>query len=320
LGGLAVLVVVALAVVITVLVVRPSGGGPTPTPTNGNSDFASANDTGPVNIIAEDPTCEAWGRVAREYSDKTKTVHWGDRDVSVPAGSWTPEQRTMYETVSNAMTRAADQTTNLVKQTPHRVMRELYLQFIAYKTAFVQKIPTYVAADGNLAVVPDTIVSALANICSAIDYRSAQPIAPLVSVPTGPSAVSPPPDDPAAPTEFLSTANPICPDWASMVSTYDDETTAWLAIDPNVPVAEWTPEQKSINDAVAPVMSKNADEVERLGRKSGNPTLEDIAVLAAQYRRGYVVALPNYAAVDNFLAQSATYLVKIIDWACKAAG
>src|SRR5882757_864993 len=51
LGGFGVLVVVVLAVVITVLVVRPSGGGPTPTPTNGQSDFASANDTGPVNII-----------------------------------------------------------------------------------------------------------------------------------------------------------------------------------------------------------------------------------------------------------------------------
>src|SRR5882762_11804026 len=64
LGGLAVFVVVALAGVITVLVMRPSGGGPTPTPTNGNSDLASAGDAGPVNIIAEDPTCAAWGKVA----------------------------------------------------------------------------------------------------------------------------------------------------------------------------------------------------------------------------------------------------------------
>src|SRR5882757_1805427 len=92
LGGLAVLVVVALAVAITVLVMRPSGGGHTPTPTNGNSDFASANDTGPVNIIAEDPTCEAWVRVAREYSDKAKAVNWQDHDVTVPASAWTSEQ------------------------------------------------------------------------------------------------------------------------------------------------------------------------------------------------------------------------------------
>src|SRR5262245_15492948 len=51
--GLAVLAVVAVTVVITVLVVgRDSGGGESPTPTNGNgSDFASANDKGPVGII-----------------------------------------------------------------------------------------------------------------------------------------------------------------------------------------------------------------------------------------------------------------------------
>ena len=38
----------------------------------------------------------------------------------------------MYDTVGKAMADAADQTVNLVKMTPHRVMRELYEQFIAY--------------------------------------------------------------------------------------------------------------------------------------------------------------------------------------------
>jgi hypothetical protein len=272
LGGLAVLLAIALAVVITVLVVRPSGGGPTPTPQNGHSDFASAGDDAAVNIITEDPTCEAWVRVGRDYAAATTAVAWGDRDVSVPASTWTTEQKTMYETVGKAMMHAADQTANLAKQTPHRVMRELYEQFDAYVRVFVERIPSYAARDNNLVVVTDAVGNGLNNICGAISYGSAPPLAPLVPKPAPPSQVAPP-GDPTTPTRFLTTANSVCPEWAARVSKYSDDTAAWLAIDAEIPATEWTPEQKVINDAVMPVMSASADELERLGRESDNPTL-----------------------------------------------
>ncbi|MCU1696819.1 MAG: hypothetical protein JWR34_2882 [Mycobacterium sp.] len=319
LGGLAVLVVVALAVVITVLVMRPSGGGPTPTPTNGNSGFASANDTGPVNIIAEDPTCAAWGKVASEYADATAAVNWGKRDQSVAASSWTPEQRTMYDAVGKALTRAADQTKNLVKQTPHRVMRELYEQFIAYGRAFVAKIPSYVADDGNMAVVTDTITTATANVCSAIDYRSAPAIAPLIPDPAAPSEITSP-SDPDSPSKFLPASNAICTEWESTGQKFSDDTEEWRSLDPKIPATEWTPEQKAVNDAVAPMMADNAKELERLGRQSHNAILEDFAVLAAQYRRAFVAAIPNYTSADDFLSGTAAELVRAVTWACKAAG
>jgi hypothetical protein len=301
-----------------VLVMRPSGGGgPTSTPTNGNSDFASANDTGPVNIIAEDPTCEAWVRVAREYSEKAKSVNWGDRDFSVPASAWTPEQRAMYESGGKAMAEAADQTVNLVKLTPHRVMRELYEQFIAYTRAFVDSIPSYVAADGNLATVSDAIDSGLNNICSAISFHSAAPIAPLIHDSAPPSKVSRL-GDPSAPVKFLTTSNSICAEWASNITTYDDDTAAWVKIDATIPATQWTPEQKSINDAVVPVMTSNASDLERMGRQSDNAVLEDFAVLAAQYQRAIALALPTYTSADGFLSQSATFLVKTVNLACEA--
>jgi hypothetical protein len=318
LGGLAVVLAIALAVVITVLVVRPSGGGPTPTPQNGHSDFASAGDDAAVNIIAEDPTCEAWVRVAREYSGKAKNVNFGDRDFSIPERSWTPEQRAMYDSAGKAMAQAADQTVNLVKQTPHRVMRELYEQFVAYTRAFVDRIPSYVAADGNLAAVSDALDAGLNNICSAISFHSAAPIAPLIRDPALPSEVSQL-GDPSAPAKFLDTSNSICSEWASTISKYDDATAAWVTIDAKIPATQWTPEQKGINDAVAPVMTSNADDLERMGRKSGNPILEDIAVLAAQYQRAIAMALPTYTSPDGFLSQSATFLVKTINLACEAA-
>jgi hypothetical protein len=317
LGGLAVVLAIALAVVITVLVVRPSGGGPTPTPTNGHSDFASAGDDGPVNIIAEDPTCEAWVRVANEYSVKAKNVNFDVRDFSIPASAWTPEQRAMYDSAGKAMAQAADQTVNLVKQTPHRVMRELYEQFVAYTRAFVDRIPSYRAADGNLAAVSDAIDAGLNNICSAISFHSAAPIAPLIRDPAPPSELSQL-GDPSAPVKFLDTPNFICSEWASTISKYDDDTAAWVKIDAKIPATQWTPEQKAINDAVASVMTSNADDLDRMGRKSGNPIVEDIAVLAGQYQRAIAMALPTYTSPDGFLSQSAIFLVKTINLACEA--
>ncbi len=41
------------------------------------------------------------------------------------------------------MRNAADQTVALAKLTPHRVMRELYQQFIAYARAYSDAIATY---------------------------------------------------------------------------------------------------------------------------------------------------------------------------------
>jgi hypothetical protein len=320
-GGIALLAVIAVTVVVTVLVVgKNSGESPNPTPTNGNGpDIASANDKGPANIIAEDPTCESWGRVAREYSSATKAVSWGNRDQSIPATAWTSDQRTMYETAGRAMTSAADQTVNLVKLTPHRTMRELYEQFIAYAKAFSERIPSYKPNDDSLAVTTDTVGSALSDVCSAIDDRSAPTLAALIPVPPPPTTVSPV-GDPANPSRFLTSSNSVCADWSTLLDKASADTAAWRAIDPKIPATDWTPEQKATNDAVVPVMSTYANDLEQLGRRSGNPTLEDIAVSSAQYQRAFVKALPTYTAADNYLSEAATYLARMVNWACKAVG
>lgn len=315
--GLALVAVIAVSIVGTVVVLRSGSGGSTASGPNGNTEFASANDTGPANIITEDPTCDAWGKVARGLAEKLKSIGWDDRDTAVSANSWTNEQRATYENASKIMSEAADQANNLVKLTPHRVMRELYEQFIAYNRAFIARIPTYNSADNGNVLVMNALGTATANVCSAIDYRSAQPVAPLVPSPKAPTAA---PNEPVANESrlFLADPNPVCKEWSDVADRYSDKTADWRALDPNTPGSEWTPEQRAINDAVAPVMLENADEIEALGRKSENATLEDFATLAAQYRRGYVATLPSYTDVDNFLAESAAQLVGSVHWACKA--
>jgi hypothetical protein len=312
--------VIAVTVVITVLVVgKDSGGGESPTPTNGNgSEFASANDNGPANIITDDPTCDAWGRIARDYSAQSESVKWADRDQTVPADAWTAEQRSMYETVDKALNSATDQTKSLVKLTTHRVMRELYEQFIAYGEAFSKSIPSYTDNDRFLAGATDGMASALAAMCSAIDYRSAQTIAPLISKPDPPSKLATLGDS-DNPERFLSKPDSVCSEWTPLVEKFDSDTAEWRKTDPEIPATQWSPQEKAINDQVAPIMAAQADSLEKLARRSDNPTLQDFGVLAAVYQRGFVKALPNYTTADFYLSQAAAYLAASINSACKAA-
>jgi hypothetical protein len=319
LGGLAVVVVVALAVVITVLVMRPSGGGPTPTPTKGNSDFASTGDTGPVSIITEDPTCAAWSKVGTALFDAEQQVKWTERDPSIPAAAWTPQQRTTFETVGNAMSRAADQAAGLAKTTPHRVMRELYEQFIAYARAFGNNVPNFTEHDNEIARVADGLASIFANICGAIKYSSAAVEAPLLSPVAAPSRLASP-EDLESPQRFMEQPDPGCAEWTTLLDRYFDDTADWQGISQDIPAAQWTPEQRTVIDKVVPVMTTFADDMEKLSRRSEKPAIQDFGVLGAEYERAYAQALPTYTAADSYLVTAATFLAKTIEQACKAAG
>ena len=157
LGGLALLVVVVVTVVATLLFTRDGSSSPDtptafapPSTSVNTSDIASANDKGPIRILTEDPTCAAWTPIGDTFAAQA-LKGWDDRDPSIPASAWTPEQRVQHEAIADAMRSAADQTVALVKKTPHRVMRELYEQSIAYWRTYAEQIPTYVPTDDHLA-------------------------------------------------------------------------------------------------------------------------------------------------------------------------
>ena len=310
--------IVALAITAIVIFARPESRGDAESARsapNSDSGVASANDTGPANIITADPTCEAWSRLARDAAATAEAVKWNDRNADIPADRWTPEQRRMYETVGDSVAEAANLTKNIAKQSPYRVMRELYKQFIAYADAFNAAIDTY-TPQSRVADVVSSLMSGLASMCSAIDYDAVQSLAPLVAQPEQPTEVSEIDDERDM---SLGKANPVCDEIVAASDKYTDDTRAWLAIDPKIPATKWTPEQQAVNNAVAPVMSAYADQIEQLGRRSGKPVFEDITVLTAQYTRAYVVALPSYTAADNFLTDVTRYLGAATFWACKTA-
>ncbi|WP_198530882.1 hypothetical protein [Mycolicibacterium setense] len=294
-----------------------SSAAPSATAT-ANSDIASANDTGPVAVILEDPSCATRYPVATTLDNRTRNG-WEKRDPAVAATEWTSEIRAQYEAAGQAFRDAADQLIQSAKLTPHRVMRELYEQFIAYARAYADSIPTYTAVNNNLVAVAIHASDALSRICAAIDYGSAAARGPLVSALPTLSDLAPV-RDPADAQQLLSEPNRVCQEWNSVLAEYFANSESWNTTNPDIRGTDWSPEQHKINDEVVPVMKLLNTQLSALGRNSNNPTLQDFANLAVQYRQAYLEALPTYTPPDSNLVGVATRIANLVDFICRASG
>lgn len=323
LAGLAVLVIVVVTVVATTLVVRggsDSSNAPSAQQSTAvdDSDIASANDRGPAGIILDDPTCQSWTPIAAAFGHASGGG-WDRRDPAVPATAWTPEQQAQYQAVEVALKDGADRTVELARETPHRVMRQLYEQFIAYSREYVSRIDAYTEKADLFARVTVSAAEALSGVCGAITYGAAGARAPLV-----PSARPPMkalrPADPTNPNFFLVEPNSTCAQWLLAVDKFLADTEPWRSIDPNTPIHELTQDERAINAAMMPIMESFATDTQLLGAESENSVWADFATLSAQYRRAYVSALPTYAVADDYLQLAAGSVVGLISSACEAVG
>jgi hypothetical protein len=274
----------------------------------------SAQDTGPVAVITDDPSCAAWTAINNSLSNDGLGI-WNERDRSVPASAWDDKQRVQFVAAAQSMRNAATQAVGLAKLTPHRVMRELYEQFIAYAHSYVEHVPKYVPADDNLAGTANSVASALGAMCTAITDGSAAARGPMVP-PGAPPSQIPPMGSPANPHQFLASPNGVCAQWKSALDQFGQQTAAWQSINPSIPAILWTEEQRAANYDAAKVMNTFADNLVQMGRSSGNFIWQDFADLAAQYRRAFAVAVPTYTPPDNHLANAANYLSTTVLGAC----
>lgn len=319
LAALVAVIVVAAAVIVVVLHSGSSGNSKGSASSAAASGIASANDTGPVTVITEDPSCAAWVPINNTLAAIEQQNGWDKRDSSIPASAWTSEQRTQYNAVGDALRRAADQTVALAKMTPHRVMRELYEQAIAYWRAFVDRLANYTANDENLVVTATTVFSVVNNVCDAITYGSAGARGLQVPAPPAPTQVAPI-GDPANPERFLKSENPACTEFTDVTADEQSGLPGWSEMDPKIPADQWSPEYKSLYAGAAPVISTYADKLQKLGRGSDNSVLEDFNVFSAQYLRAYVGSFATYVPNDSLLNHVSVYTNGVIHWACKSVG
>ncbi|WP_301124261.1 hypothetical protein, partial [Mycolicibacterium fortuitum] len=267
-----------------------------------------------------DPSCAAWVPILNTLAGTEKNIGWGGRDPSIAATAWSPEQRKLYQDLGQAIRAAADQTEPMIRLTTHRVMRQLYEQFIAYSRAFADRIPTYTEPDNALARTFTQASNVLGAICDAITHGSAAARAPLVPGGAAPDGVAHA-GAPAIPKPFLSSPDAVCSDWVTASDQFASDTADWRQkTDLNIPASQWSPELKTLNDAVIPTMRESAATIEELGRRSENAVLQDLAQLATQYRRAFAEALPTYSTSDKYLYDAGVYPVGMVRQACEAAG
>lgn len=316
--AIALLLVVGVSIGATLLFTRDGGDGPSNPPTSGvPSDIASANDTGPVSIITEEPTCKAFTAINNSLGDVQRNG-WSEQRASLGAAAeWTPEQRTQVEAVATALVNSADQMVALARQTPHRVVRELYEQFIAYARAYRDSIPEYTPADDALAQANVNASAAIYGICQSIDTGSASR---SISIPPAPEPTSPvvAPSDLEDPQRFITEANQSCDDWDERLVEVRAGTADWDKLDSAIPASQWTPERRAAEQSVQPILAKFADDMEAAGRSSGNPTFEDFASTAAIYFRAYLAVGDSYTGADSWLSYVPFRLANVISGACRA--
>jgi len=214
------------------------------------------------------------------------------------------------------MRNAAEQVGPLAKQTPNRVVRELYEQFIAYGRAYADSIDTYKPANNGLASANVNAGSALAGICNAITYGSA-----ARSVGVGPASepsTVAPPADPTSPHRFLSSAGESCTTWIDREGQFTAATADWANLDTGIVGSQWTPEQRDLQQSAVAQLANWADEMVSVGQGSDNPVFEDLALTAALYIRAYVPLGDKYIDSDAWLTYTAFRLSNVISGACRA--
>jgi hypothetical protein len=315
--AVAVLLVIGITVGVTLIYTHDSGSGGTTTSTSGApSDLASANDTGPVTIITDEPTCTTFYSL-NDGLAQVEPKGWGEaRATFGPASDWSPDQRSQVETVAKSMRKAADQAVALAKQTPHRVVRELYQQFIAYGRAYADSIPNYTPRDNELASANVNASSVLLGICNAIEGGSTSRA--LAIEPVDPPSQVATPGEPTDPKRFIEATDSSCTEWIQRLDAFNAATVDWQNRDGSVPGAQWTPGQKALVDATLPVLTKYANDIAAAGRDSENAVFEDFAETAALYIRAFVAAGDDYEVADGWLNFTGFRLANLVSSACRA--
>jgi hypothetical protein len=277
---------------------------------------ASATDNNAVQIITNEPTCDAWTPITNNVN-AAQTNGWTERDPSIPASSWPLQLRTQYQSVAQALTTAADSAIELAKKTPHRVVREIYLQYAAYSRAYANAVPTYTSGANELVLAANSAAHAITAICYSIADRSAQARATTTSSMPAPDPL-PPVGDVSNPARLLTTSNSICQEWNDSTTRYESDIAPRLAVDFNLMASQWTPEQRDMTNAAVPIITGLADERASLGVRSGDPVIQDLANFAAVYLRAYAAATPTYISADTDLYNVAIGTSGIISHGCAA--
>lgn len=314
--AIAVLLVIGVTIGATLLFTRDGDGSSTPPTSDVPSDIASANDTGPVSIITEEPTCEAFNAINNGLAD-IESNGWADvRNDLGPSPEWTPAQRAQVDAVATAMRRAADQAIALAAQTPHRLVRRIYEQFIASGTSYASSVQDYRPIDNELASINIDASGAITGLCNVIELgASGRSLSlPEAQAPTGIETVP----DPANSKLIASPDNALCNEWVQSLDVFVVRSTPqWQNRDGDIPGSEWPPERRALEQRVRSELATLSDSMVSAGRSSGDSIFEDLATAASLYINAYIAAGDMYTKPDGWLIYTGFQIANLVAAACR---
>lgn len=298
---------------------RNHGGAPTSDAVQSRTsqqaqDIASSHDTGPVTLIVDDPTC---GQI-REISDSIRpTLESLDKfDPQIPASQWTDSRRSRYQEALGQLNTAADKYLQIAKQTPSRVMRELYLQSVAYYQAFVTRIDSYVPETHNIALAARYYVETIEYICSA-EFATEERKDDQRSVDPGPIA-APSIAEAAIPQVLMKEPDPVCPAWIDSMERSELEIQAWRrGFDPSLPAGTWPESQRNLMASAKPVFQQEINKMNTSLKTVSNPTLRDLTALSSLYLSTFIAWSDTYVPQDMWLYNTAISLRNAIATSCQ---
>jgi len=112
--------------------------------------------------------------------------------------------------------------------------------------------------------------------------------------------------------------DPVCAEWAPLADSYRGKRSDWVAIDPNIPASQWTPEQRATNMKVIPTLQAESQDLRRLAGEAHNNLLAALMRSQAVYEDAYALRLPNYQPEDQRLWQAVIDFGNAVNSVCNA--
>lgn len=270
----------------------------------------SANETNrEIGLLREkDPLCDDWHGAVDKL--KAETAAWSKIDDSIPATSWTPEQRRTYEDAGKALIASSDRFESVLAKAENAVIQELVAQTVVYMREFVKRIPNYQQDDGPFASVATNFSNAVTYMCSSV------PLAPAGT--DGESSGNSSVPSPAALTDFMPERDAKCDEFSSIIDHQNTVLSGWADADATTPAAQWTEKQKALNNAARKVIEKSATQLEGVARMAQDRIMGDLILAQTAYMKAYADSIPTYTPDDNWLWRSAVGIGGGLIAACEA--
>ena len=111
------------------------------------------------------PACRQWSSAYDDFHNDT--ADWLAIPSDIPASRWTPEQRATNDAVAPVMSAFADKLQALGEDSGNLVWRDFAQLSAQYRRAYVQSLPSYIAADNYLANAANKLSGVVETACLA---------------------------------------------------------------------------------------------------------------------------------------------------------